>query len=401
MVQLRTLNDIDITGKTLLYRVDLNVPMVHGKVADATRISRLVPTIQEMVKRRAKIVMLSHFGRPNGVFTREMSLAPITNALSEALGNKPIYFALDCMGPAVEEAVVHLKPGEILLLENLRFHPGEEKNDPDFVRRLAKLGDIYVNDTFSCSHREHASIVGLATVLPSIAGRLLQSEIEQMDALLSTPELPMGAIIGGAKISTKLSLLHMLIKKVQVLVVGGAMANTFLKAKGLPIGTSLYEADRIGEAKDILGQAEKQRCKVVLPLDVVTSPVLESGASCKVGPVSNVDASHMILDIGPRTVQHIATMLEPCKTIVWNGPLGAFEYRPFDVGTMSVARCLADTTWLGQRVTVAGGGDVVAALGLSGLVESFTYISTAGGAFLEWLEQGSLPGIKVLEISHK
>ncbi len=395
-MKLRTLKDIDVKGKVVLCRVDLNVPMKNGRVEDKTRIVRLVPTLQELIKRKAKVVVLSHFGRPNGEFVREMSLAPLTDALSFALDGKEINFALDCVGDAAKEAVAKLNDGDVLLLENLRFHAEEEKNDAKFAEKLASLGDIYVNDTFSCSHRKHASIVGIAQHLPSVAGLLLQEEIESLEKVLHEPKRPMAAIVGGSKVSTKLGLLESLLKKVDYLVIGGAMANTFLKAKGFSIGKSLYEEDLVGEAKDIIKRAEKEGCEIVLPIDVVVAGELKERAECKILLADKVPTNCMILDLGPLSVTNIDQKLEKCKTVVWNGPLGAFEYRPFDVASISLARSIASLTVSGKITSVAGGGDVVAALGVSGLTESFSYISTAGGAFLEWLQGVGLPGVEVL-----
>lgn len=401
---LRTLHDLDVTHKTVLLRVDLNVPIRHGKVEDTTRITRLVPTFEALLKRHAKIVVLSHFGRPKGEFDRDLSLAPITNALSEALGGKPIKFALDCIGESAQHAVSVLQPGDILLLENLRFHKGEEANDPAFIAQLANLGDCYINDTFSCSHRAHASIVGLAQALPSAAGLLLQDEIENVERVLENPERPLAAIVGGGKVSTKLEVLQNLINKVDVLAIGGAMANTFLKAGGYSIGKSLYEEDLVETAKRILAQAKHSSCEIILPNDVIVTREFAERAPCQVLPISQVPEDGMILDIGPDSVQEICDRLDSVKSLVWNGPLGAFELSPFDVGTVSIARKVSSLTQAGSVISVAGGGDVVAALTQAGLIDNFSYISTAGGAFLEWLEGKELPGIAVLrgkEMAHR
>lgn len=394
---LRTLRDLDVAHKTVLLRVDLNVPIRHGKVEDASRIIRLIPTFEALLKRHAKIVVMSHFGRPNGVFDRELSLAPITNALSEALGGKPIQFALDCIGESAKNAVGKLQPGDILLLENLRFHKGEETNDPEFVEALAELGDCYINDTFSCSHRTHASIVGLAKRLPSAAGLLLQEEIENVERVLENPSRPLAAIVGGGKVSTKLEVLQNLINKVDILAIGGAMANTFLKAAGYNIGKSLYEEELVEIAKTILAKAQYSSCRIILPKDVVVTKKFAERAPCTILPVSQVPDDGMILDIGPDSVQEFSNQLDTVKSLVWNGPLGAFELSPFDIGTTSIARKVSALTQQGKITSVAGGGDVVAALTQAGLIDSFTYISTAGGAFLEWLEGKELPGIAVLQ----
>jgi phosphoglycerate kinase len=397
MMPLRTLRDLDVTNKTVLLRVDLNVPIKHGKVEDMTRITRLVPTFEALLKQNAKIVVLSHFGRPKGEYNREFSLAPITNALSEALDGKAIKFALDCIGELAQNAVKELQPGDILLLENLRFHKGEEANDPSFTKQLASLGDCYINDTFSCSHRSHASIVGLAELLPSAAGLLLQEEIENVERVLENPERPLAAIVGGGKVSTKLEVLQNLSKKVDILAIGGAMANTFLKAAGYNIGKSLHEEDLVETAKTILAQAKSTSCEIILPKDVIVTKKFAERAPCEVLPITAVPEDGMILDIGPDSVQELSDRLNTVKSLVWNGPLGAFELSPFDVGTSSIARKVSSLTKQGKITSVAGGGDVVSALTQAGLVDSFTYISTAGGAFLEWLEGKELPGIAALK----
>ncbi len=398
---LRTLNDMALSGKTVLVRVDLNVPMSHGTVDDYTRITRLAPTLNYLIEHHAKVVVLSHFDRPKGKFVLEMSLAPLADHLSTALGGKEVKFAVNSIGHEAENAVAALQPGEIILLENVRFHAGEETNDPAFIQALAALGDIYVNDTFSCSHRAHASIVGLADALPSCAGFLLQDELENLEQLLLPPARPVMAIVGGSKVSTKLELLHFLVDRVDSLVIGGAMANTFLKARGLPIGRSLYEADLVESASDIMTKAKKSGCNVNLPQDVVVAESFKEKVPCDVVEVAAVDAKQMILDIGPKTVAALSTQLESFKTVVWNGPMGAFELKPFDVGTTSLAQRVAELTRAGQLCSVAGGGDIVSALGNAGLIHSFTYISTAGGAFLEWLEGKDLPGISCLRGSQR
>ena len=393
---MHTLEDIDVTGKKILVRVDLNVPMKNGRIEDATRVKRVIPTLQNLVERKAKVIIISHFGRPKGEFVRDMSLVPLADALGEAMGGIQVKFAIDCIDHHAREAVDELNDGEILLLENLRFHKGEEKNDPDFVDALAKLGDIYVNDTFSCSHREHASIVGVAKKLPSAAGLLLQEEIESLNEVLNPAKLPMAAIVGGSKVSTKLGLLNTLIKKVDLLAIGGAMANSFLVAKGFNVGKSLYEKDLVEDAKRIIDNAEKEGCEIFLPKDVIVAKKLEERATCQVVYAEDVPDDSMILDLGPETISSLAKVLSSRKTIVWNGPLGAFEYRPFDVSSISLAQNIAKLTNQKGIISVAGGGDVVAALGVSGLTESFSYISTAGGAFLDWLQGEELPGVKAL-----
>lgn len=393
---LKSLKKLDVKGKKVLCRVDLNVPISHGKVEDNTRITRLTPTIEYLASKGAKVVLLSHLGRPGGEFKREQSLAPLVDPLSQALGGKEIRFAVDCVGHSAEEVIETLQNGEIALLENLRFHKGEESNNSKFVEQLASLGDIYVNDSFSCSHRKHASIVGLSKALPAAAGLLLNEEIQHLNDILEQPKPPFAAIVGGAKVSTKISLLENLITKVDVLVIGGAMANTFLKAKGHEVGISLYEEKLVSIAKTILEKAAKSDCEVCLPIDVITAKALVRKTTCHVVSIDNVPKDEMILDIGPDTVQDIVEKLTACKTIVWNGPLGAFETSPFDVGTISLARNISKLNGSSGITTVAGGGDIIAALKQAGLAESFTYLSTAGGAFLEWLEGKTLPGIEVL-----
>ena len=399
MSNLRTLDDLDVTNKTVLVRVDLNVPMMHGKVEDATRIMRLVPTLKALVERDAKIVVLSHFGRPTEGFDRDMSLAPLADELGKALGREDIKFAVDCVGKTTKEAVKQLNSGDIILLENVRFYEGEMANDAGFAKQLADLGDCYVNDTFSCAHRSHASIVGIAELLPSAAGLLLQNEIENLERVLTHPKPPLAAIVGGAKVSTKLELLENLIEKVDLLVVGGAMANTFLKAKGYDIGISLYEEKLVTTAAGILKKAEKTHCEILLPEDVVVTKEFAPHAPCEVVSVDSIPSDAMALDVGPMTIASLDARLQSIKSVVWNGPMGAFEMSPFDVGTISLARIVAALSRNGSIISVAGGGDVVAALKRGGLVENFTYISTAGGAFLEWLEGKELPGVRVLQSS--
>lgn len=396
MKKLRTLKDIDVKGKVVLCRVDLNVPMKHGRVEDATRIIRIVPTIEHLVKEKAKVVVISHFGRPKGEFVRDMSLAPLADDLSRALGGMEVKFALDCIGKPAKDAISAMKDGEVLLLENLRFHAGEEKNNPEFVEQLASLGDIFVNDTFSCSHRAHASITGVAEKLTAVAGLLMQEEVESLEKVLKNPQKPMAAIVGGSKVSTKLELLQTLVNEVNLLVIGGAMANTFLSAKGYNIGKSMYEKDLVADAKQIIEKAQKSGCEIFLPSDVMVAKELKERPDCKVLNVDDVSGDYMILDIGPATVAQLADKLAACKTVVWNGPVGAFEFRPFDVGSIAIAQNIAALTSAGKIISVAGGGDVVAALGVSGLSDSFSYISTAGGAFLDWMQGNGLPGVDVL-----
>ena len=392
----RTLDDLEVAGRTVLVRLDLNVPMEDGEVTDATRIERSVPTVKELHEKRAKVVVLSHLGRPKGRRESSMSLRPLCAPLSRALGGVPVAFAEDCIGPPAEQAVAALEPGDVVLLENLRFHPGEEKNDPGFADQLAALGEIYVDDAFSAAHRAHASITGLAERLPSAAGRLMQAELEALTRALEKPDRPVAALIGGAKISTKLDVLANLIAKVDLLVLGGGMANTFLFAEGTPVGKSLCERDMADTAREILAKAKAQSCQVLLPIDARIARELKQGADSTVVPIELVPEDAMILDIGPGTAELIEGRLASCRTLVWNGPLGAFEIRPFDAGTTTVARKVAELTRSGRLMSVAGGGDTLSALARAGVLEQVSYASTAGGAFLEWLEGKELPGVAVL-----
>ncbi len=392
-----TLDDLEVAGKRVLVRADLNVPMRAGVVSDATRIQRLAPTLIERADRGAAVVVMSHFGRPTGRRDETMSLRPLTKSLGAVLGGRPIVFADDCIGPAAESVTSALEPGQIALLENLRFHPGEEANDPDFARALAALGDIYVNDAFSAAHRAHASTEAIARLLPAVAGRLMQAELEALASALDAPARPVAAIVGGAKVSTKLDLLGNLVAKVDMLAIGGAMANTFLHALGTGVGKSLCEAEMADTARDILARADQSGCEIALPSDAVIAAELKAGAPNETVPVAAVPDDMMILDVGPATANALARRLAACRTLVWNGPLGAFEIPPFDAGTNLVARVAADLTQGGGLKTVAGGGDTVAALAHAGVLDAFSYVSTAGGAFLEWLEGKTLPGVAALE----
>ena len=385
----RTLDGLDAAGLTVLLRADLNVPMRDGRVGDRTRIERTVPTIRELAGQGARVVVLSHLGRPKGRPAPELSLRPVAEALADAL-EAPVAFAAD--DPAA--VLAGLPAGGVALLENLRFDPGEEANDPDYAARLAALGDAYVNDAFSAAHRAHASTEALARLLPSAAGRLMQRELEALEAALDAPERPAAAIVGGAKVSTKLDLLGNLSARVELLVIGGGMANTFLHAQGFEVGRSLCERDMAETARAILDMAEACGCQVLLPEDAVVAPALEAGAPTEVVAVDEVPADAMILDIGPESIASLIDRLGVLRTLVWNGPLGAFEVPPFDRGTNEVARAAAGMKGL---LTVAGGGDTVAALAQAGVVEQFGYVSTAGGAFLEWLEGRVLPGVAALE----
>ncbi|HEY6703055.1 MAG TPA: phosphoglycerate kinase [Xanthobacteraceae bacterium] len=392
----RTLDDVDVRGKRVLVRVDLNVPVEGGKVADATRIERVAPTITEIADKGGKVILLSHFGRPKGPDPAQ-SLKLVAPAIAAVL-KRPVAFAEDCVGEKAAAAVNAMKPGDILCLENTRFHPGEERNDPAFVAQLAALGDIFVNDAFSAAHRAHASVEGLARRLPSYAGRALQAELEALTKVMRTPVRPLAAIVGGAKVSTKLDLLGSLLAKVNILIIGGGMANTFLAARGHSVGKSLCERDLLPTAREIMDQAKAKGREMVLPVDAVVAKEFAANAPSRVVAVNGVGGDEMILDIGPRSIEHVCSVLARVKTLVWNGPFGAFELEPFDTGTVEIAEAAAELTAAGKIVTVAGGGDTVAALNAAGAADRFTYVSTAGGAFLEWLEGKSLPGVEVLRV---
>lgn len=397
MSSFRTLDQAQVSSKRVLLRVDLNLPMENGRITDATRIERIVPTIRELTDKGAKVILLAHFGRPKNGPDDANSLKPVAAALPEHLG-KPVAFAADCIGPVAEEAVSKMKDGDILLLENTRFHKAEEKNDTDFAASLAKLGDIYVNDAFSAAHRAHASTEGLAHLLPAYAGRGMQAELDALTQALETPKRPVAAIVGGAKVSTKLELLGNLSKKVDFIIIGGGMANTFLAAQGKSVGKSLCEHDLAETAREIVAAAKAAKCEIVLPSDAVVAKEFKANAPSRTTDVAHVGDDEMILDAGPRSVTEVENILKACKTLVWNGPFGAFELKPFDAATNAVAKAAASLTKSGALVTVAGGGDTVAALNQSGAADHFTYISTAGGAFLEWLEGKSLPGVEALRI---
>jgi phosphoglycerate kinase len=396
MPQFRTLDDVDVNGKRVLLRLDLNVPTENGKVTDATRLERAAPTIREIAGKGGKVILLSHFGRPTKRDPKD-SLKPVAAKLAEILG-RPVGFTDDCIGQRAEAAVKAMKPGDILCLENTRFHPEEEKNDPGFVKRLAALGDIYVNDAFSVAHRAHASTEGLAHVLPAYAGRAMQAELEALEKALENPAHPVAAIAGGAKVSTKLDLLGNLLSKVDTLIIGGAMANTFLLALGKPVGKSLVERDLVSTAKEILAKAKTQKREIVLPVDVVVAQKLEAHTPSHPVDVAQVGPDDMILDIGPRSIEQVVSVLARSKTLVWNGPLGASEIEPFDTGTLEVAEAAAELTSAGDLVSIAGGGDTLAALHAAGVADRFTYVSTAGGAFLEWMEGKPLPGVAALRV---
>lgn len=424
---LHTLDKADVAGKTVLVRVDINVPMEHGRVADMTRIRAFLPTLRELADKGAKVVVLAHFDRPKGKFVPSLSLAPLVDVLAAELntGDIPaapraqdsalsaaqlsevqegeesparyvVRFGVDCIGKAAQQAVADAGYGEIVLLENVRFHAGEEANDTEFARELAALGQVYVNDAFSVSHRAHASVTGIAAYLPAYAGRLLQREVEAFDRLLGNPQRPLMAVVGGAKISTKLEILDNLCSKVDTLVIGGAMANTFLLAQGKPIGQSLHEPDLLDTARRILAHAKESGCQLVLPRDVVVAQRFAASAPCEIVPVEDMPADAMQLDVGPETVHHVSQLIRESKSLVWNGPMGAFETRPFDASTTVLARMVASRTRTGDLFSLAGGGDTVSALSHAGLADTFSYLSTAGGAFLEWIEGKELPGVAVL-----
>jgi len=396
----KTLDDLTVAGKRVIVRADLNVPMRDGKVADPTRIERLAPTIAELASKGARVVVISHFDRPKGKVVPSMSLAPLADALSSALAKakiaRRVTFAPDCVGAPAESAVAALKDGDVTLLENLRFHAEEEGNDDGFAHRLAALGDLYVNDAFSAAHRAHASTAALAHLLPAAAGRLMQEELEHLARALDNPARPLVAVVGGAKISTKLDLLGNLVAKVDKLVIGGGMANTFLNAQRIGVGKSLCERDLADTARAILEAARRKGCAVLLPVDAVVAPEFKEGSPSRAVDIQSVPAERMILDIGPKTVDLLKREMAGCRTVVWNGPLGAFEIKPFDAGTVAVARRVAELTEAKRLLSVAGGGDTVAALRQAGVLQRFSYVSTAGGAFLEWLEGKELPGVAAL-----
>ncbi|MBX5454994.1 MAG: phosphoglycerate kinase [Acidobacteriia bacterium] len=394
-MKFRTLDDVDVGGKRVLVRVDLNVPMQNGKITDLSRVNRVLPTIRELMQKQARVIVCSHFDRPKGKRVPSLSLAPLARALGEALG-KRVRFAEDCIGPAAQQAVDVLRDGDVLLLENTRFHSGEEANDPNFARELASLAEIYVNDAFSAAHRAHASTEGVAHFLPAYAGRLMQAELEALHLALGNPQRPVAAIVGGAKISTKLALLGNLLERVEVLFVGGAMANTLLAVQGFSVGRSLQEPDLYQAAREIMQRAEASKCSLLMPVDAVIATELAPHVPTHTVSVDNVPEDAMILDIGPATVKMLGERLQTVRTVVWNGPLGAFETPPFHLGTVAIAKAVAEATQKGALRSIAGGGDTLAALNQAGVAEAFTYVSTAGGAFLEWLEGKTLPGVAAL-----
>ena len=399
MPTFRNLDDADVKGKRVLVRVDLNVPMQDGKVADATRIEEIVPTITELAEKGGKVILLSHFGRPKGRDPK-CSLRPVAAEVAR-LVKRPVAFADDCVGPQAEAAIAAMKNGEIVCLENTRFHPGEEKNDKEFAKNLAALGDVFVNDAFSAAHREHASTTTIVTASKLLAypGRAMKAELDALERAFERPEHPVTAIVGGAKVSTKLELLSNLLTKVETLIIGGAMANTFLVAQGKGVGKSLVENDLIGAAHNIMSRASALGREIVLPVDAVVAAELATHAPSRIVSVDEVGSGDMILDIGPRTIEHVVSVLARSKTLVWNGPFGAFEHEPFDNGTIEIAEAAAELTAAGKLVSFAGGGDTVAALNLASVKKRITHVSTGGGAFLESLEGKTLPGVKVLLIA--
>jgi phosphoglycerate kinase len=399
MVAIRTLDEADVRGKRVLLRVDLNVPLEDGKVGDLTRIERVAPTIREIAEKGGKVILLSHLGRPKGPDPKQ-SLKPVAAAVSQVLG-RPVAFAADCVGPKAQAAVAALRPGDILCLENTRFHKGEENNDPEFVAALAALGDLWVNDAFSAAHRAHASTEGLGHRLPAYAGRAMQAELEALEKALEHPAHPVMAIVGGAKVSTKLDLLGNLIAKVDILAIGGGMANTFLAAQGRRIGKSLAEHDLVTTAREVVAAADAKGREILLPTDAVVARKLAPHAPSRVVAIDAVGEEQMILDLGPRSVEHVISALARSKTLLWNGPVGAFEIEPFDDATIEIAEAAAELTEAGKLVSVAGGGDTVAALNAAGVTGRFSYVSTAGGAFLEWLEGKALPGVEVLKAKQR
>ena len=399
MAEFRTLDDLDVRGKRVLVRADLNVPMKDGRVADATRLERLRPTLEEVIRRGGRVILLSHRGRPKGEPSPELSLEPLVESLAQVLGGRRPRFARDCVGPEARALALKLADGDVALLENLRFEPGEEANDREFAKKLAALGELYVDDAFSCAHRAHASVEALAHLLPAAAGRLMEAELTALGRALEHPARPVAVLVGGAKVSTKLAVLHHLLDKVDVLIIGGGMANTFLAAQGRGVGRSLCEPELVATARAILARAAERKRAILLPSDVVVASTLAAGTATRTVALDAVPADQMILDIGPETAEALAKRLEACRTLVWNGPLGAFETPPFDAGTTRVAKAAAALTRAGRLLTVAGGGDTVAALAHAGVVDSFTYVSTAGGAFLEWLEGKELPGVAALKIA--
>ena len=395
MTKIRRIQDADVAGKRVLVRVDFNVPMKDGEVSDDTRLRAALPTIEHLTEAGAKVILLAHFGRPKGQVVADMSLEPVAQPLADLLG-VAVDFCTETVGEDVQSAIADMADGDVMLVENTRFHAGEEKNDPAFARALAELGDLYVNDAFSAAHRAHASTEGVAKLLPAFAGLAMQREIDHLVAALEAPQRPVIALVGGAKVSTKIDLLQNLVKKVDILFVGGGMANTLLFAKGVNVGASLCEKDLVDTARAILAAAEESGCKLMLPSDVVLAKEFKPNPATRLAAVSDVAADEMILDCGPATVVALTLAMESAKTLIWNGPLGAFETPPFDTATVAAAEAAARAAKAGDLVAVAGGGDTVAALNQAGVADDFNFISTAGGAFLEWMEGKALPGVAAL-----
>ena len=393
----RTLDQADLKDKRALVRVDFNVPMQDGAISDDTRLRAALPTIAKLRLGGAKVILLAHFDRPKGKRVPAMSLAPVVAPLAKLIG-APVAFAEDCVGPEAAAAIAAMKAGDVLLLENLRFHAGEEKNDPDFAKALAEGGDLYVNDAFSAAHRAHASTEGLAHLLPAYAGEAMRRELEALDRALGSPERPVLGIVGGSKVSTKLDLLSHLVTKLDRLAIGGGMANTFLFAQGFDVAASFCEKDLADTARAIIAEAGKQGCELLLPIDVVVAEAMEPGVTAHVRALGELLPAERILDAGPQSVARLISAMDASKTLVWNGPLGVFEIPPFDAGTVAAARHAAGLAKAGKLVAVAGGGDTVSALNAAGVVDDFTFVSTAGGAFLEWMEGKSLPGVQALKI---
>jgi phosphoglycerate kinase len=394
MPAFRTLDDVDLHGKKVVIRLDLNVPIKDGVVTDTTRIDRVVSTLKELLNKGAAVIILAHFDRPKGKVVPEMSLKPVAPALEKALGHKVKFVFTDWQ----TAPTLNAKPGDVILMENTRYHAGEEKNDVGFAKMLGALGDVFVNDAFSAAHRAHSSTEGIAHVIPAYAGRAMQAELAALGAALETPKKPVIAVVGGAKVSSKLDLLGNLVKKVEALVIGGAMANTFLYAQGLGVGKSLHEPDLAETARAILATAEKANCAIILPVDGIIAKEFKAGAESHAYGIDAMPADGMMLDVGPMSVERVKSAIDGCHTLLWNGPFGAFEIEPFDAATNAVAQYAAARTKAGKLITVAGGGDTVSALNHAGVAQDFTYISTAGGAFLEWLEGKELPGVKALEV---
>lgn len=391
----KTLDDMDLAGKVVLTRVDINVPMEAGRVSDMTRIDKIKPTVEAIIAKGGKVVLLAHFDRPKGKVVSSMSLGQLVDALAGSLGRK-VVFAADCVGDVAAEAIGRAKAGEVVLLENTRFHPGEEKNAPELAGQIAALGQVYVNDAFSAAHRAHASTEGLARLLPAAAGRLMEAELKALEAALGSPKRPVVAVVGGAKVSTKIELLANLVTKVDHLVIGGGMANTFLVAEGIEVGRSLAERDMAETAREIRHRAQKAGCQIHLPVDVVVAREFKAGAESQTVGVADCPPDAMILDAGPETVAALEAVFGAARTLIWNGPLGAFEIEPFNMATDAAAQAAARLTKAGGLISVAGGGDTVAALNAAGAAADFTFISTAGGAFLEWMEGKQLPGVQAL-----